>query len=213
MEISSATGVDSYGFPGLEPYNSDGSFQGCKALQSRCVCFWELPKWSEHPIQQGMLNKDLVDLLLSFPSSKIPWARGKLGYACIPLRTLGSLPTSFSFSESKALHSHLWSVCSYCSPSPPPSGPASFTRWQQWLEKVPNSNPQLLSSTSWKPPRLCTYSADSTFHFSSLTEDDAIPWGPGSQPDSAPLTYNKRLKQSCQKSREAEANPEAANSL
>ena len=48
-----------------------------------------------------MLNKDVVYLLLSFPISKIPWARGKLGYACIPLRTLGSLPASFYFSESK----------------------------------------------------------------------------------------------------------------
>lgn len=28
MEISSATGANLYGFPGLEPYNSDSSFQG-----------------------------------------------------------------------------------------------------------------------------------------------------------------------------------------
>lgn len=37
MGISSATGADLYGFPGLKPYNSDSSFQGCKAPQFCCV--------------------------------------------------------------------------------------------------------------------------------------------------------------------------------
>lgn len=57
-------------------------FKVAKLLSS--AVFLGPTKWSEHSIQQGMLNKDLVYLLLSSPISKIPWARGKLGYACIP---------------------------------------------------------------------------------------------------------------------------------
>lgn len=60
-------------------------------------------KWSECPIQQKMLIEDFVDLLGSFPSSKIPW--GKQGYASISLRISPSLPTSLYFSESRSTHS------------------------------------------------------------------------------------------------------------
>lgn len=63
-------------------------------------------------------------------------------------------------------------------PSPVPAQLHSLAGSSGWKKyQIPTRNFSLLLPGNLLGP--CTYSADSIFHFSSLTEDDAIP--PGDQ--------------------------------
>lgn len=96
------------------------------------------------------------------------------------LRTLGSLATSFYFSESRATPFTLVVTVVQLLPIlpsfPPPLLPAQLHLLPGVARKIPNSNPQFLSSTSWKHPRALHLLSGFNFHFPSLIQGDATPW-------------------------------------